>query len=96
MLVRFSAGPLARLHIAYRVQAHASMQLLTEIVDKQDSARRMAARVAGISSRPGWSREVVDTRAAFALAILRSKWGTTEAHCAEAPKREGHVPTDAR
>ena len=94
MLVRFSACFPARPHIAYSIQVHASTQLLTGVADKQDSTRLMAARVADIELQPGWSTEAVDTLVAVALAIRRSKRGTTEGFFAEVPRQEGHLPTD--
>ena len=56
----------------------------------------MVVRAVDILLQPGGSTEAVDRLAAFALAILHSKWGTTEAHCVKVPRQEGHLPTDVR
>ena len=96
MLVGFSAGPLARLHIAYSIPVLASTQLPTGIADKQGRARLMAARAVGILLPPGWPKGAVDTLVAFVLAIRRSKRGTTEASGVGVPRQEDHLPTDAR
>src|SRR5260370_4148748 len=95
MIVRFSACPLAKPHIAYSIQVHASTQLLTGVADKQDTARPMAARAVGILLPPGWPTEAVDALVAFVLAIPRSKRRTTEVSFAEVPKQEDHLPMDA-
>src|SRR6266568_7506946 len=92
----FRACSPAKSHIVYSIRADASMQSLTEVSGRQDSARLMAVRAVDRPSPPGGSTGAVDTLAAFALAIRCSKRGTTEAYCAEVPKQEGHVPTDAR
>src|SRR3989442_14636617 len=96
MIARVSACSPARPHTVYSIQVHASMQLLTEIVDRLDSAQLMAACVVGIPSQPGCSKEAVDTQAAFAFAIRRSNRDTTEAPCAKAPRQGGHLPTGVR
>src|SRR5258706_9308171 len=94
MLLRFSAGSLARLRIAYSIQVRASTQLPTGVADKQGRTRPMAARVVGILLPPGWPKGAVDTLVAFVLAIRRSKRGATEDFGAEVPRQEGHLPTD--
>src|SRR5258708_39821966 len=94
MIGRFSAGPLARLHIAYSIQVLASTQFPTEIPDKQGRDQLMAARAVGILLPPGWPKGTADTLVAFVLAIPRSTPGTTEAFGADVPRHQGHHPTD--
>src|SRR5579863_3726307 len=69
-----SVCSLARFCIVCSIRVGASTQLQTEVSGRQGSIRPIAVRAAGIPSQLGVSTEGVDRLAAFALAILHSKW----------------------
>src|SRR5947209_6090781 len=92
----FSVCSPAKSGIACNIPIDALMQWLTEVFGKQDSTRLMVVSAGDIWLQPGESTKGGDRLAAGALAILRSKQGTTEACGVEAPKQEGHWPMDVR